>query len=572
MTKRKLPKYEYDLENQALSFLRDYAILAFIFFLISHSLIAILIYQDFPSIWVIVWLFCFIVIQTLSLKFRRETPLKKITHEAKLSRGVIINIFDGFIAASCVIFFPYVHDITIMLVITFLLISCTGAILTTIGYSKFYFSYSVPVLAVIILASACTALLYNGSQKLLIVSIATLAIIYPLFNVSIALSRHFREAFSTNLKIKEINHQLNIAVQDSKRANESKTRFLASASHDLRQPINTLSLFVASLTLKDNNQEHAEIIGHMNTAISSIDAQLESLLDISKLDAGIVSVNEKECDVSSLVKGLCGTFENQVAERVSLRVQDITSNSILRTDIVLLERVLINLISNALKHTESGYIDITLKNNNDKIQISIKDTGTGIPAEELEKIFDEFYQVDNAERNAEKGLGLGLSIVKRLTSLLDIDLELTSQFGIGTKVILEIPIQDNFSEEYSISEHSHLQHDPKQYSKIMILDNEVGNVIAMESALTMMGFKADAFTDAKEALLASHENNFDLALIDFRLPGPLNGDDVISAMKKNNRNTKFFLLTGDSKVQENKSNYQVIHKPITGKKLEGIFD
>lgn len=563
--------YQFDIENHALSFLREYALLVYFVLLVSHSVIALIIFQEHPSYWVAIWIFSFFILQTISLKYRRSVPLKKIPHDKKLLRGTIVNIVDGYIVASCVIFFPVIDDITRMLVITLLLITCTGAILTTVGYTRFFLAFTIPILSAVILSSAISSIFYDGSTKLLIISLVTFLIIYPLFKVSSAISFHFKEALVTNLRIKQINQDLKLAVRDAKRANESKTRFLACASHDLRQPINTLSLFIASLTLKDTKQEHAEIITHMNTAISSIDAQLESLLDISKLDAGIVTVKKQQFKLTELVEELCSTYGNQLPNQVRMRVNTNAPDMALHTDIVLFERILANIISNSIKHTKTGFIDITVNDIDDVAQIIIKDTGEGIRENELEKIFDEFYQIENSERNAQKGLGLGLSIVKRLSSLLNINLELTSQYGVGTEVKIELANVD-YHQKGTTKENSQSVLKQKLYKNVIILDNELSNLAAMDSVLSTMGYQSKAYSDAKEALVAFNENHFDLALIDYRLPGPLNGNDVINEMIKTNFNTRFFLLTGDSEVQESEENYKIIHKPITDKKLENIFE
>ncbi len=570
--KLKVP-YQREIENQALTFLHDYALIAFFSFVVSHTVLGVLIYHYWASPAVIVWITFIWITQALSLLYRRKLPLTNLPHNTKLKRGMIINIVDGFIIASCLLFFPFVDDILRMLIITLLLIACTGAITTTVGYLRFYLAFSLPILISNVIAAASSALFFDGSHVLLVIAFISLLVIYPLVKVSTAIFQHFREAFAANLRNHEINKELEGAMTEAKQANESKTRFLASASHDLRQPINTLSLFVANLSLKDTQGEYSEIVGHMNTAINSIDAQLESLLDISKLDAGIVQVNNYKTDIGSLMQELVKSYQNQLTDQVKIRYQDLCHTAVVSTDIVLFERIVSNLISNAVKYTPKGFIDINLINSEQGIKLEIKDTGIGINEENLNKIFDEFYQVGNPERSGANGLGLGLSIVKRLASLLNIELNLDSKLGIGTIVTLCIP--SSSTQELTQPNNKKLEtieEIEKKKKRIIALDNETGILVAVRSVLETMGHDVETYTDSKQALLSFQENLFDLALIDYRLSGPLNGGDVIHQMQSMNAETKFFLVTGDSNIKKSDSEFEVIYKPVTSKKLEYIFN
>jgi len=571
MTKKSAFPYLREIENQALIFLHDYALVAYACFLFSHTVLALLIYQYFPSIWVITWIVSFFIVETVTLFYRRKMPLTDIPHQAKLTRGMLVNIFDGLMVSSCLLFFPYIDDITRMLIITLLLIACTGAIATTVGYRKFYLAFTVPVLSSVVIAAAASATIFDGSSTLLIISAVCLLVTYPLFTVSTAIFQHFREAFAANLRNYQINEELQDAMNEAKRANESKTRFLASASHDLRQPINTLSLFVANLSLKDTDGEHAEIIGHMNTAINSIDAQLESLLDISKLDAGVVKVNRTQTDLVTLIDDLVESYQKQIPDRLKIRCGSKAVNVIINTDVILLERIVTNLIGNAIKYTPKGYIDVSITTNAGRATIKIKDTGIGIEQTELSKIFDEFYQIGNPERSAENGLGLGLSIVKRLADLLNVDLEFSSRHGIGTEVSMILDYETAM-EHTLVDETLQLSEISKEQKKVIALDNENAILVAMRSVLETMGHSVETFTDSKLALLSFQENEFDLALIDYRLSGPLAGDDVINQMRRINCNAKYFLVTGDSNIKQCDEDFEVIYKPVTSKKLEHIFN
>ena len=562
------PAYLREIEDQALIFLRDYAITAYVFFALTHSILARFIYLEHQSNWVVIWLVTFLILISGTFIYRKRMPQSKLEHQSKLTRGVIINILDGFLVASVLIFVPFVHESTQMVIVTVMLIGCTGAITTTIGYRRFYLAFTIPIFFSIVVSVLPIIIAIHGVIGLFILIIGTVLIISVLYQVSTRIFLNFQDAFAANLKVKKINQELKLAVNSAKQANESKTRFLASASHDLRQPINVLSLFVANLTLKDTKGEYSDIISHMNTAINSVDAQLESLLDISKLDAGVVDVKSQEVNLAKLTEELVSSYPD--TDNVEIRYLSEIEDLIVDTDIALIERILNNLVSNAVKYTVEGYIEVSLKCINERALICIKDTGIGIKPKNLENIFDEFYQVDNAERTSANGLGLGLSIVKRLADLLNIEISITSQFGLGTEIILSLEYQSASAPNVFEVEAASIVADSDS-KRVLVLDNELGIVLAVKAVLETMNHRVETFTNSNKALRCFENRRFDLALIDYRLAEGVLGDDVISRMRSINNKTKFFLVTGDNNVEEY-DHYEIIHKPVTSKKLEYIFN
>ena len=562
------PNHHREIENQALEFLHDYALTAYVFLAITHSALAAFIYHHINHKFVIIWIVIFLSIQTLTLICRRKLTKSQSNHEKKLKYGMFLNILEGFNVASCMIFFPIINEIMQMIITMVLLIACTGAITTTIGYQKFYLAFTLPILVTII--AVCIPLLYikNGFGVMAIFSTASIMIIVVLYQLSKRIFHNFNETFKANIEILNINKELQTAVSVAKKANESKTRFLAAASHDLRQPINTLSLFVANLTLKDTSKEHDEIIKHMNIAINTIDSQLETLLDISKLDAGIVEINDHKIELISFLDDLVQSF--QPNPNTILKYEPLASSLYINTDPILFERIINNLITNAIKYTNNGNINVKVSHQNGEASILIADTGIGIKKDQLDHVFDEFYQVDNRARCESKGLGLGLSIVKRLANLLKISTSISSSFGLGTEVLLTMEYEsiiekpkENFEEESTLISYKDL--------RIIVLDNDTNILNAMQSLLETMNHDAHVYSDFRKAIRCFEKIKFDIALIDYRISDSVFGDEIIKKMKNINNKTKFFLVTGDSNIDTN-HNFEVIHKPVTSKKLEYIFD
>lgn len=559
-----------EIERQALSFFKDYALNAYGFILLSQAAIAYFIYKDFESRWVIIWFLAIVFQQTISLFYRLNMPTSKLWHRNKLLKGTITNLLDSTILASSLLFCGFISVMTHIIITMVLIIYCTGAVPTTVGYQRFFHAFTVPIYTAVYISLIPLIYSTTGVPGLIGLTFAGVMIIVALNQISFQIRRNFIKLFSANLKLNIVNRELELAVKQAKKANESKTRFLASASHDLRQPINVISLFIANLTLKDTQGEYTDIISHMNSAIYSIDNQLESLLDISKLDAGVVNVKIEETNLASLIEGLVSSYPS--SENVTISYSSELSDLTVMTDAALFERILNNLISNSVKYTLEGYIDVSIKCRNNRALIRIKDTGIGIKSRELDNIFDEFYQIDNVERSSENGLGLGLSIVKRLSDLLDINLTLTSEYGLGTIVNMDMAYKKaTVRNEFNFDIEKSSFNIDSESKRIIVLDNEKSIIQALKSVLESMEHEVDVFTSSNHALRHFENKRFDIALIDYRLSKGILGSDVIKRMREINKRTKFFLVTGDIKVEES-SIYKIVHKPVTDKKLEYIFN
>ncbi len=245
------------------------------------------------------------------------------------------------------------------------------------------------------------------------------------------------------LKQRERNAELLIALDAEKKqvekADREKTRFLASASHDLRQPLQAMRLFESSLSAILNNQQQQDILGKIRATHSSLAALLEPLLDISKLDAGTVSANVQPVFLDDLFYRLQQRYTDVAAEQ-QIQLRCITTQHRILIDPILLERILSNLLDNAIKHmNQPGKILFGVRRKKRSLSLEVYDNGVGIKAQEQENIFDAFYQLNNPERNSIKGLGLGLAIVKRLASLLNCELQLRSEVSKGSCFSLQLP-------------------------------------------------------------------------------------------------------------------------------------
>jgi signal transduction histidine kinase/CheY-like chemotaxis protein len=228
-------------------------------------------------------------------------------------------------------------------------------------------------------------------------------------------------------------------------ANRSKTSFLAAASHDLRQPIHALGLYMGALRQRPLESAAREIVDRMDGSVAALDSLFNALLDISRIDAGAVVPAPHAFDIAALLRRLADEFAPQAAERglrLAARVPAAEPAVNARSDPLLVERVLRNLIANAVKYTDAGGVLLSCRRRGEHWRVEVWDTGCGIADDERERVFEEFYQAGNPERDRRAGLGLGLAIVQRVARLLSLRLVLHSRPGRGTRFVLDLPATD----------------------------------------------------------------------------------------------------------------------------------
>jgi signal transduction histidine kinase/CheY-like chemotaxis protein len=267
---------------------------------------------------------------------------------------------------------------------------------------------------------------------------------YSLFQTAIMLEGRVRtrteELTGLMHRLERSNAALGAAKEEAETANRSKTRFLAAASHDLLQPVNAARLSISALADLDVTPEARAIAGQVERGLQTIEDLIKTLLDISKLDAGIVRPQLQPVFLPDLLAELAESFK-PFAERKGLRLSVRCPDLTVTSDGVLLQRILQNLVSNAVRYTSAGGIVLAARRRAGGVRVEVTDTGCGISAEERDLVFEEFFR--GGARTAtgdEPGLGLGLSIVQRMAQALDHPLSLASRPGHGTRVALSLPL------------------------------------------------------------------------------------------------------------------------------------
>jgi two-component system CheB/CheR fusion protein len=365
------------------------------------------------------------------------------------------------------------------------------------------------------------------------------------------------------------------ASELAERANRAKSRFLATASHDLRQPLQTLALLNGTLRRTVNDAEAEEAVEQQEQAIGAMSRLLNALLDISKLESGAVKPDPTDFAVRSVLDELRREFAGLAAGKgLAFEVED--SDACVHSDPSLIEQLLRNLVSNAIKYTHRGRVALRcLLAAEHKVRIEVLDTGIGIPADQIASIYDEFYQVGVSANSSRDGYGLGLAIVKRIVELLGIELEVRSQVGEGSAFTLMVPSANGRIAALSAAPRARAAarplHSAPLKPRVLLVEDDAGVRDATRMLLKVEGYQVTAVASLKEALEAARDGA-ELLITDYHLRDGETGTQVISALRAAlGGSFKSVLVTGDTStaIREipHDPNMRIASKPVRAEEL-----
>ena len=463
------------------------------------------------------------------------------------------------------------HDLTQELIVLLVFSAVASSGVPVFGpYLPTYLAFMVPTIAPHVVIALLSGYPFHGLLAFLEV---TYLIAMPL------IVRGFEAQFAEGLRLRFENLDL---VEDLRRqkafaeqANLAKSSFLAAASHDLRQPIHALSLFLGALRSRDMDDEARRLVDHIDGSVSAMDGLFMSLLDISKLDAGVVAPHFQPVAIGALLKRIARDHVDEAALK-GVRLRTVDCAAAVWSDPILLERIVRNIVSNAVRYTDAGKVLIGCRRDRRAIRIEVWDTGRGIAAEQRTLIFQEFYQIGNPERDRTQGLGLGLAIVKRMSALIEATLTLASRPGRGSVFRLETS-RCAPAPAVAIASEERVAGASKQ-GLILVIDDEPAIRDAMSRLLSTWGHEVVVAGSAVEMFdrLVGRQDRPDLIICDYRLRGGDNGIAVTKALlHRFGGDIPAMLITGDTAPdrigEAQASGFTLLHKPLSNSKLRAAI-
>jgi signal transduction histidine kinase/CheY-like chemotaxis protein len=463
-------------------------------------------------------------------------------------------------------FRPELSAYQMWLTLALFLIATSAVAAGIVALMPMVYGFVVPVVAPLLLRSAI-----QGDFLHEVITAAGVLFVGFILYFATRMNRLIVETF--NLRFEN-----ELAFRRADEANRAKTSFLAAASHDLRQPLHAMALFVSALREKSREAETRPIVEHLAASVDALEGLFDSLLDISKLDAGIVKPEMRDFRLQ-LVFDRVGLDCASEAEGKGLRLRFVPTRAIVRSDPMLLERITRNLVVNAIRYTGVGGVIVGCRRRGGELCLAVYDSGIGVEPQELERIFREFYQIGNPERDRSKGLGLGLAIVERLSGLLGHRVDVASVPGRGSV----------FSVSVARGETPLALADPPSAAEtpagnlggalVVVIDDEEAVREAMREVLQQWDCRPLLASSAEDALeqLASLDSPPRAVIADYRLREEKRGAEAIERIRAAcGTDIPGIIITGDTapdRLREAEaSGYHLMHKPVRPVRLRALLN
>ncbi|GEP58591.1 ATP-binding response regulator [Reyranella soli] len=508
----------------------------------------------------------------LARAFRRRAATDT-DHRAWLRRVLWALAVGGSLwAVACFLFYVPERIEYQLFLVTMLLGAVVSGLVTLAVYLPAYLAFVTPFIA-------ATAIRYGLGADPLHWGIALAAVVtfFLFINFARFIQNSFVEQLRLRMTLAERNRELAERNREVEHANLAKSRFLAVASHDLRQPLHALNLFAAQLNDQADPAERARLVDRIDAAIASMNELFNALLDMSKLDAGVLAPDIADFPVGHLLDRIETTFAAAASEK-GLRLSVVPSRAWVRSDAILLERILLNLVSNAIRYTSSGGVVVGCRRRGDSVRIEVWDSGIGVAPDQQQSIFGEFYQVGapvpDQGGGRRVGLGLGLSIVDGLGRLLGHPIDLVSRPGKGSRFAVSVP-RAAVRQVAPVPTLEAIS-DPARDKLIVVIDDDALVLDGMRGLLQGWGCRV-VTADSEKAALGGLAGQPNLVISDYFLANGTTGIDVIGRLR-----ARFaaaipaFLISGDTTSERMReaeaSGLPLLHKPVTPMALRSMVN
>lgn len=536
-------------------------------------LTASLLWTVFPTKWLVVWCLCCCAVSSIAFALHKLVTPEKPWFSS-LNWQIANSCASFFVAFSWGLVTLFFFDPDNIYYLVFIVAIYTGYVSGALSVT---FSHHQSFVAFIIGITLPFAgrMFYQGET--LHITIGGLAIFYIAMLAYVSRNIHFMFMDSARTQFDNIQlvEKLRIEKTKAEEAVTSKNQFLASASHDLRQPLNAISLLANANTAGDRTLEKNNM-SKIQTLTQELGGMLNGLVEVSQLHSSTIKNNPKHIHLTQFLNQSVGDFFKQATDKgltIKLEAMDLVSF----VDPILLKRVINNLLDNAIKYTEDGSILIQADTYSGSAQIRIKDSGIGIPKAMQSKIFDEFFQINNPERDRSKGFGLGLATVRLICDLIDADMSFKSDTQQGTDISIQIPLGDPLKVEKSITTEPFTTGCLSGLN-VVVIDDDIASLRGMHILLKTWGLNTRLFSDLREIQVALEQGlkKPELIVSDLRLRDNLSGVDVIQTLREAFlEDIPAVIVTGDTTPDRmafaSNANAEILYKPIDTNQLFNII-
>ena len=546
-------------ESELLALLSSQAAHTPIITVVSAAIITYMAYQQAPGLgWLWgLWMATVVSMQLVRVIIIRGLPANtEVSSRKRLQTVAQLNMGNTILFSLSLVFFPLFTPFQAAVQSMLFIGMGVASIVPALGFMPFVLAHLLLGLVPLFAMWAWSGLYGPGGVTAMLVSLAGLSYTATLYYISRRIYRVQRQSFENRLELES-------ALARAEAAGNAKTRFLAAASHDLRQPIHALSLFSATLGMRNLDPRTTQITESIDAAVKALAYQLDALLDISKLDAGIVTASKSRFNLNDFLLRLRDEFATQAEDREIKLQMECPRNAIVNTDHALLERIIRNLLNNAIVHNMDCTIQLAVTRQGEQWHLSVADTGRGIPREEQGNIFEEFYQLENPERDRSKGLGLGLAIVQRLSQLLELEMEFESETGWGTRFTLHLAADIAEPGTYN---GVYAQRTTLDGLSVLVVDDEYAVRDGMKVLLEVLGCHVQVAGSTSAAISLATSHKPDLALVDLRLRDHDSGLNTIDRLRHLYPGLPAIIISGDTapdRLQKaKKTGIPILSKPV----------
>lgn len=535
-------------------------VIAFVFWKLVDTTMIIL--------WVMALWAVYLVRIAMAIRFQRQLRSDPETLKWGQALAAISFLSGCFWGVAIILFYSpdRLTETTIFLVTIATMVS--GSLINRSYWLAEANAYAVPTIGIPImyLLTHATGGLEQAMGYLLMIY---LAMIIP---SGMRLRENAYKLISLRFENRELLERMKLQKEKAEFANKSKTRFLAAANHDLRQPVNALGFLTYAMKNELNSTEGKNLYQKLELTVKNLGGLLKSLLDISHLDAATVHYKTEIVDFQLIARQMMTEFI-PLASKHSLSLSLGPHHFSVLSDKMLLERIIRNLVDNAIRYTEKGGVLLGCRKRGDFLSIEVWDTGYGIQKAEIQHIFDEFYQINNPQRISQDGLGLGLPICQRSAALLGHELTVSSRYRKGSVFKLRVPLSDQPAYQHVQQRTPKIEGQLLNNKWVLIVDDDTTGTEAFSTVLKCWGANTLTASTLAEALQSIEENQSppDIILTDYRLQHET-GLEVIETLTNNGKiNIPAVIVTGDTAAYALKtlhqSGYPVLHKPVAPEAL-----